>query len=111
MTDLRSAGTGVTAPGGHFTEYGLPIPTITGPDEAQEFVAARIIEGSDYIKIVYDDGRSMGRPFATISKETMAAVVRAAHQRGKLAIVHITTYQEACDAIEVGVDALASPIA
>ncbi len=107
MADLRSAGTGVTAPGGHFTEYGLPIPTINGPDEAQEFVAARIVEGSDYIKIVYDDGRSMGRPFPTLSKETMAAVVRAAHQCGKLAFVHITTYQEARDAIEVGVDALA----
>jgi imidazolonepropionase-like amidohydrolase len=107
LADLRSAGTGVTAPGGHFTEYGLPLPTITGPEEAQEFVDARIAEGSDYIKLVYDDGRSMGRPFPTISKETMAAVVAAAHRRGKLALVHITAYQDAREAIEVGVDALA----
>ena len=107
LADLRSAGTGVTAPGGHFTEYGLPLPTINGPEEAQEFVDARIAEGSDYIKLVYDDGRSMGRPFPTISKETMAAVVAAAHRRGKLALVHITAYQDARDAIEAGVDALA----
>ena len=30
--DLRSAGTLVTAPGGHGTEYGIKIPTITAPD-------------------------------------------------------------------------------
>src|SRR5205085_6768680 len=35
--DLFSAGTLVTAPGGHGTEYGIKIPTITGPDEAQAF--------------------------------------------------------------------------
>ena len=60
--DLRSAGTLVTAPGGHGTEFGLKIPTITAPEQAQAFVDARIAEGSDYIKIVYDDGRSSARP-------------------------------------------------
>src|SRR5262245_2081626 len=40
--DLFSAGTLVTAPGGHGTEYGLEIPTITAPDEAQAFVDARL---------------------------------------------------------------------
>src|SRR5262249_49172049 len=52
--DLFSAGRLVTAPGGHGTEYGLKIPTLTAPGEAQTFVDARIDEGSDYIKIVYD---------------------------------------------------------
>src|SRR3981081_15498 len=53
MADLRSAGTLVTAPHGHGTEYGMPIPTIASPDEAQAFVDARIADGSDYIKIIY----------------------------------------------------------
>src|SRR5688572_2063010 len=44
--DLFSAGTLVTAPGGHGTEYGVIIPTITAPEEAQAFVDARIAEGS-----------------------------------------------------------------
>jgi imidazolonepropionase-like amidohydrolase len=48
--DLYSAGTLVTAPKGHGTEYGMQIPTITLPDSAQAFVDARIAEGSDYIK-------------------------------------------------------------
>lgn len=107
FADLRSAGTLTTAPGGHGTEYGIPIPTIQSSDEAQDFVDARIAEGSDYIKIIYDDGRAYGRSIPTIAKATMAAVVEAAHRRNTLAIVHILTLQDARDAIEVGADGLA----
>jgi imidazolonepropionase-like amidohydrolase len=104
--DLFSAGTLVTAPGGHGTEYGMKIPTITGPEEADSFVEARVKEGSDYIKIVYDDGRSYGRKLPTVSKATMAAVIAAAHKRGKLAVVHIHSLEEARDAIDAGADGL-----
>jgi imidazolonepropionase-like amidohydrolase len=107
MADLRSAGTLVTAPHGHGTEYGIPIPTITSPEEAQAFVDARIAEGSDYIKIIYDDGSAYGIHIPTISKETMAAVVAAAHKRGKMAVAHIGSLQGAKDAIAAGVDGLA----
>ena len=107
LADLRSAGTLVTAPKGHGTEYGLVIPTITSPGEAQAFVDARLAEGSDYIKIIYDDGKAYGLNLPTISKETMAAVIAAAHKRGKLAVVHIGTLQGARDAIESGADGLA----
>ena len=105
--DLFSAGTLVTAPGGHGTEYGIKIPTITGPDEAQAFVDARLNEGSDYIKIIYDDGKTYGLNWPTISKETMSAVVAAAHKRGKLVVVHIGTLAGARDAIAAGADGLA----
>lgn len=107
MADLRSAGTLVTAPHGHGTEYGMAIPTISSPQEAQAFVDARIAEGSDYIKIIYDDGKAYGMNIPTISKETMAAVVTAAHKRGKLAVAHIGSLQGAKDAIAAGVDGLA----
>ncbi len=100
--DLRTAGTAITAPNGHCTEYGIPIPTINGPEEAQAFVDARIAEGSDYIKIIYGDGGK--RP--VISNATLKAVVEAAHQRGKLAVVHVLVLQAAREAIEAGVDAL-----
>lgn len=107
MADLRSAGTLVTAPKGHGTEYGLPIPTITSPAEAQAFVDARIAEGSDYIKIIYDGGTRSTDQIPTISKETMAAVVAAAHKRGKLTVAHIDSLRGAKDAIQAGVDGLA----
>ena len=106
LADLRSAGTLVTAPKGHGTEYGMPIPTITSPDEAQAFVDARIAEGSDYIKIIYDDGKTYKLNFPTLSKETLAAVIAAVHKRGKLAVVHIGSLQGARDAIAAGADGL-----
>ncbi len=107
--DLRTAGILVTAPGGHGTEYGINIPTISNPDQAQAFVDARIAEGSDYIKIVYDDALEYGVPKAipTLDKKTLAAVIAAAHKRGKLAVVHIGSLQQAIDAIDAGADGLA----
>ena len=108
LADLRSALTMITAPGGHGTEFGVPVPTLTEPEDAQDFVDARIAEGSDYIKIVYDDRAHItGEPGPTLRKETMAAVIEAAHQRGKQTVVHVLKLQDARDAIEVGADGLA----
>ncbi len=109
FADLRSAGYLATAPGGHGTEYGLPVPTLTKPEEAQAWVDARIAEGSDYIKAVYDDALEYGaaKPTPTLSKETLKALALAAHQRGKLIIVHVGSLQQALDAIDSGADGLA----
>ena len=105
--DLRSAGTLATVPGGHGTEYGIPIPTLSAPAEAQAWVDARIAEGSDYIKIVYDDASTYGGHRPTLSKETLKAVIDAAHARGKIAVVHIGSQQDARDVIAAGADGLA----
>lgn len=104
--DLVSAGTLVTAPGGHGTEYGLPIPTIEGPEEAQAFVDARLAEGSDFIKLVYDDGAAFRLEFPTISRVTMTAVIAAAHRREALAVVHVSTLEAARQALAAGADGL-----
>jgi imidazolonepropionase-like amidohydrolase len=103
---LYSAGTLATAPGGHGTEYGMTIPTLTRPDEAQKFVDDRIAEGSDYIKIIFDDGSAYGVKTPTLSKETVRALIEATHRRGKKAVVHISTLQDARTAIEAGADGL-----
>jgi imidazolonepropionase-like amidohydrolase len=107
QADLRSAGSLATAPGGHGTEYGVQVPTLTAPAEAQAWVDARIAEGSDYIKIIYDDASAYGGHRPTLSKETMKAVIDAAHKRGKMAVVHIGSQQQARDAIDAGADGLA----
>ncbi|HYR30212.1 MAG TPA: amidohydrolase family protein [Thermoanaerobaculia bacterium] len=104
--DLFSAGTLVTAPGGHGTEYGMTIPTITKPEEAQAFVDARLAEGSDYIKIVVDDGKPYGLKFNTLDEPTLKAVVDAAHARKKLAVVHVGSLADARMAIRAGADGL-----
>jgi imidazolonepropionase-like amidohydrolase len=104
--DLLSAGYLVTAPGGHGTEYGFPIPTIERPDQAAAFVDARIAEGSDYIKIVYDDGHEIRFPWPTIGRETLSAVIKAAHARGKKAVVHVLAQENARAALAEGADGL-----
>src|SRR5688572_3119022 len=55
LADLRTAGTGITVPRGHPTQMGgPPIPTLGPGDDVQAFVDARIAEGGDYIKIIYE---------------------------------------------------------
>jgi imidazolonepropionase-like amidohydrolase len=107
LADLRSAGTLATAPGGHGTEYGIPIPTLSTFAEAQAWVDARIAEGSDYIKIVIDDASAYGGHRPTLDNETLKALIDAAHKRGKLAVVHIGRQQDARMVIEAGADGLA----
>ena len=104
--DLFSSGILATSPGGHGTEYGVPIPTLTKPEEAAAWVAARVAEGSDYIKIVDEDGTSVGRKIPTLDTPTLTALVQAAHQQGKLAVVHISTQAAARRDIAAGVDGL-----
>ena len=108
FANLRSAGFLATAPGGHGTEYGIQVPTLTRPEEAQAWVDARIAEGSDYIKAVYDDALEYGspKPTPTLNQETLKALGDAAHKRGKMLVVHIGSLQQAKDAIEAGADGL-----
>ena len=107
LADLRSAGTLATAPGGHGTEYGIKIPTLSSPAEAQKWVDDRVAEGSDYIKIVVDDGSAYGRHLATLNQETLKTLIDAAHKRGKMAVVHIGTQKDARMVIDAGADGLA----
>lgn len=103
LADLFSAGTLITAPNGHGTEYGLTIDTINNASQAAQFVAARIAEGSDYIKIVYD---AQQRHMPSIDLNTLTAVINASHEQGKLAVVHINDLVSAQHAIDAGADGL-----
>jgi imidazolonepropionase-like amidohydrolase len=67
----------------------------------QEFVDARVAEGADYIKIVYEHA------FPTLTKQQLEDVVAASHRRNMLVVAHITTQRDARDAIAAGVDGLA----
>lgn len=106
--DLWSAGTLVTAANGHGTQYGLAIPTLDDPAGADAFVAARVGEGSDYIKLVYDDGRGYGRNrmLPTLSRDSLRTVVAAAKARQRLALVHVGDLDSAVEATDAGADGL-----
>jgi imidazolonepropionase-like amidohydrolase len=101
IADHRTAATGVTAPGGHPTQMGGgPLPTLAPTDDAQAFVDARIAEGADYIKVIYE------HRYPTLTKAQLEDVVAAAHRRDKLVVVHVSTQSEARDAIAAGADGL-----
>lgn len=107
MAYLVSPGLLATVPGGHGTQYGIPIPEITEPGEAQAFVDARIAEGADFIKIILDDGRSFNTQLPTFDLATVKALIEASHKREKMAVVHISTLRDAIDVVEAGADGLA----
>lgn len=111
MADIRSAGVGATVPRGHPTEMGGPsIPTLSSPKDAPRFIDARITEGSDFIKIILEDGSELGlkgNGLPTLNETTLRALVRAARARGKLVVVHAQTEGFARMAINAGADGLA----
>lgn len=103
--DYLSSGIGATAPDSHGTQFG-PVPTLTAPDEADAFVAARLAEGSDYIKIIYDNFKMFDRPVPTLDYATLDAVVDAAHRRNKLAVAHSRDVDAYADVARAGGDGL-----
>lgn len=112
VASILTAGPVATAPGGHPTQMeggarSGSIPTLSAPGEADAFVAARIAEGSDFIKIIYDDIASYGKTLPMLDEATVAALVKAAHARERIAVAHIGTEGQARGAIAAGVDGLA----
>ncbi len=102
QTDIRSAGIPAIAPGSlhsHFPGVGQR-GLIAGPDEAKRFVADRVAEGADYIKIV------IGSPFADHDQATIDALVAAAHDHGKLVVAHASSVASVAKAQAAGADIL-----
>ncbi|MBE3010459.1 amidohydrolase family protein [Microbispora sp. NEAU-D428] len=107
MADILSAGTGATAPGGHPRGIYPDFPTIDRPDRAEEFADARAREGSDYLKVVIDDGSARHARLPALSAATVSALTVAAHARGMLVVAHAVDQAAARTAAECGVDGLA----
>lgn len=104
--DMWSAGMLVTAAGGHGTQFGMAIPTLDDAADADAFIAARIADGSDFIKLVLESGAGWSAPMPTLSRDTLAAAIAAAHAHDKLAVVHVGTLADARAAVAAGADAL-----
>ena len=108
QADLWSAGTLATVPGGHGTEYGMKIPTLSTVEEAPAFVEERIKEGSDYIKIVFDDGSAYGPTvkIKSLTPNVTEALIKSAHENNKKALIHIASFKQAKLMADQGADGL-----
>ena len=84
----------------------MPIPTLDDPEQTEAFIAARVDEGSDWIKVVYEHGETSGRPVPTLDPSTLPRIVAAARVHNKLAVFHVSTAREALEAIAAGADGL-----
>lgn len=98
LTDIRSAGIAATSQGSQHSHLpGRPdAMLVSNPVEAAHFVADRVAEGSDYIKIMAD--------IPGPDQQTINALVVAAHQHKKLAVAHAASCAAFNMALEGQVD-------
>ncbi|WP_299256845.1 amidohydrolase family protein [uncultured Aquimarina sp.] len=94
------AGYAATAPGGHGTQYGFPVPTLTKPEDATKFVEDRVNAEVDHIKIIVEPWKP------TLSHETVKAVIDEAHKNNKKAVVHISKVEDAYNVLNNNADGL-----
>lgn len=104
LADCFSAGTPATSDGGMGTQFGIPVPTLSTPEQAPAFVRARLAEGSSYVKMMYEPDAGI---VSTLSPATLAAVVAAAHAAHVITAVHVSSIAGARGAVEAGADGLA----
>jgi imidazolonepropionase-like amidohydrolase len=101
---VRTAGRVASGPDSVFIKkMGFPPSTaVSGPGDAARFIADRVADGSDYIKIIVEDARFPGaRP---LSAATIAAVVTAAHEAGLTTVAHVVSADTLRVAVASGVD-------
>ncbi len=136
IADVRSAGMGISAPDGHPAElmggppprddddaedagegsggqhgeggtHDFVMPSATTPDEAVSLVEQLVVSGSDYIKVMIEEGSVLASPgLPMMSNETLLAAVAAAHRHGKIVLAHALTLQATWQAVDAGVDGL-----
>ena len=106
--DVWSSGAAVTVPGGHGTEYGFPVPELKPGEDADAFVRARIIEGSDFIKLMIDDLHAYGgtQRMPTLPRSQIEASIAAARRQQRMSVAHVAAQDDALHAVNAGVDGL-----
>jgi imidazolonepropionase-like amidohydrolase len=108
LADIWSAGALVTAKGGHGTQFGMAIDTYDDVSQAAAIVRSRIEQGSDYIKLVVDDGHAYGDAIdlPTLDVERYQAIITAAHDAQRMAIVHVAKVDDGLAVVDAGADGL-----
>ena len=104
--EILAAGPCLTATNGHCSEYGVPTRLVNTPAEAREQVDALAPRRPDVVKVVYDHADYGGPGMPSIDRPTLAAVVEAASDHGLRTVVHVGTWDDLRDAVEVGAAAV-----
>ncbi|WP_299522092.1 amidohydrolase family protein [Winogradskyella sp.] len=94
------SGYAATAPDGHGTQYGFPVPTLTKPEDAKKFIEGRVKANVDHIKIIVEPWRN------TLSIETVSELIKEAHKAKKIAVVHVSRLEDAVSVLNKNADGL-----
>ncbi|MCR6485143.1 amidohydrolase family protein [Amycolatopsis sp. OK19-0408] len=100
VPDIRSAGVPAIGPGGNHAKMpGMPAEAIlTAPGQAAEFVARRVAEGADYVKVVIEGD--------LLDQATIDAVVASAREHGKRTVAHASSVDAYRRAVRAGADVI-----
>ncbi|MEV7043568.1 amidohydrolase family protein [Amycolatopsis sp. NPDC051061] len=100
VPDIRSAGLPAIGPGGNHAKMpGMPEEAIlTAPAQAAEFVARRVADGSDYLKVVIEGD--------LLDQATIDAVVDEGKAHGKLTVAHASSVDAYQRAVRAGADVI-----
>ncbi|MFD9700079.1 amidohydrolase family protein [Lentzea sp. NPDC059081] len=100
VADVRSAGIGATAPGGHPAPLYPPFPTVADARQAERFVADLT---ADHLKVF----SGVGGLWPALDDATMTALVAAAHARGLVVVGHVSSPAGVAQVVSAGVDVMA----
>lgn len=124
LADLRTAGLPLTAVCGHPNELFVPLEHLIAPDgtchpeaapmpgladpaDLPAFIAARVREGSDFIKLLAEEGTVLAAPgLPQLPPDVFTAAVREAHGLGVSVVGHALTYAATLTMLNAGVDGL-----
>lgn len=98
--DFYFAGSAATVPGGHGTQFGFKVPTLTKPEEAKSFVENRKAAGANYIKIIVEPWKE------TLDRPTISALIKQAHLQDVPAVIHISKLEDAKFVLDEKADGL-----
>ncbi|AUX39599.1 amidohydrolase [Sorangium cellulosum] len=106
--DFFSAISPATTPEGYPYNLlpGVQSPTLSCPEEAEQFVEQRLADGATHLKIMVEDGSLTWSDVPVLTSATVQALTDAARARGMLSVAHATEQAHALDAVNDGVDGL-----
>lgn len=98
---IFTAGPMITVPGGYGNLF------VASPADAREKVLDLINAGVDVIKISLEDGYAGTGGLPKLTPDELAAIITAAHERGKRVSLHITQARYLEQGVAAGVDEIA----
>ena len=118
--DFKSSGLSASIPGGYpfklVTEIVKDPASVAaaetwaklgGPEEAETFILQRIQDGSDYIKLLQESGKTWGWDLPKPTIDLQKALIDMAHKHGLKCVAHAMSLEDTLLVLRAGIDGMA----